>query len=85
MYSAKAEVDYFKQEQVHTLADGRGPRLVFIDGVERADVTYADTELGIAVIATHPLRVLPDTHRIDEVAVMGDIRIEPKPTAAAAD
>lgn len=85
MYSAKAEVDYFKQEQVHTLADGRGPRLVFIDGLERANVTYADTQLGIAVLAAEPLRVLPGTDRIDEFAVMGDIRIEPKPTAVAVD
>ncbi|WP_296257780.1 MULTISPECIES: hypothetical protein [unclassified Pseudomonas] len=78
MNSVKPEADYFRQEHVHTPGDGRGPRHVFIDGAECSDVTYADTKLGIAVIATHPLRVLPGTDYIDETVVMGDVRVEPK-------
>lgn len=78
MNSAKAELDYFKQEHVHTMADGRGPRRVFIDGTECDDVTYADAMLGIAVMAVQPVRVLPGTEYIDQIAVMGDVRVEPK-------
>ncbi|VVO23100.1 hypothetical protein [Pseudomonas fluorescens] len=77
MGSAISEADYFSQEHVHTMADGRGPRRVFIDGAECDVVTYADTKLGIAVMANQPLRVLPGTEYIDESVVMGDIRVEP--------
>lgn len=77
MSSAKPEADYFSQEHVHTADDGRGLRQVYVDGVASADVTYADTELGIAIMATQPLRVLPGTEYIDQVAVIGDVRVEP--------
>ena len=78
MTSAKAEADYFKQSHAHNGDDGRGLRDVFVDGALCDDVTYADTELGIAVMATQPLRVLPGTDYIDQIAVMGDVRVEPK-------
>lgn len=76
MSSAILEADYFRQEHVHTVDDGRGLRRVFIDGTSCDDVTYADTELGIAIMANQPLRVLPGTDYIDQIAVMGDIRVE---------
>ncbi len=78
MSSVKTESEYFQQEHVHTMADGRGPRRVYIDGTECDDVTYADTMLGIAVMAVQPVRVLPGTEYIDQIAVMGDVRVEPK-------
>jgi hypothetical protein len=81
MSSVKAEADYFGQEHVHTMADGRGPRRAFIDDIEYTDVTYADTKLGIAVMANQPLRAWPGTEYIDESVVMGDVRVEPKEPA----
>ena len=78
MTSAKTESEYFKQAHVHTGDDGRGLRDVFVGGVLFDDVTFADTELGIAVMAVQPLRVLPGTEYIDQIAVLGDVRVEPK-------
>ena len=78
MISAKAEAEYFNQPHVHSGDDGRGLRDVFVDGVLCDDVTFADTELGIAVIAAQPLRVLPGSECIDQIAVLGEVRVEPK-------
>ena len=78
MISAKAEAEYFSQPHVHSGDDSRGLRDVFVDGVLCDDVTFADTELGIAVIAAKPLRVLPGTEYIDQIAVLGEVRVEPK-------
>ncbi len=36
-------------EHVHWAGDGRGPRLVFIDGVRTRWVAYSDIKAGIAV------------------------------------
>lgn len=76
MSSAKTESEYFQQAHVHTADDGRGLRRVLIDGVEQQHVCYADTELGIAIAAVMPLRVVPDTEDIDQYVVMGDVRVE---------
>lgn len=72
-----AEAAYFNQSHVHTVDDGRGLRRVFVDGTLVDGVTCADTELGIAIMANQPLRVLPGTEYIDQIAVMGGIRVEP--------
>lgn len=72
------ETEYFQQPHVHTWDDGRGMRRVFVDGVEQTDASYADTVLGIVVVAAQPLRVLPGTEYMDQIVVMGDVRVEPK-------
>lgn len=77
MTDTEAEAAYFNQPHVHTAEDGRGWRHVFIDGALVDHVAYADTRLGIAVMATQPVRVLPGTEYIDQIVVMGDVRVEP--------
>lgn len=72
-----AEVEYFSRSHVHTWDDGRGPRRVFVDNVELVDVTYADSVLGIAVMAAQPVQLLPGTEYIDQVVMTGDVLIEP--------
>ncbi|MBA1200467.1 hypothetical protein G7009_01445 [Pseudomonas capeferrum] len=76
MSSSKAEAEYFSREHVHIAGDGRGPRLAFIDGIECNYVCYADTVLGIAVVAVQPFQVMPGTDYIDQIVLMGDVRIE---------
>lgn len=71
------EAEYFAQAHVHTGTDGRGLRRVLVDGVEVDEVSFADTKLGIVVVARQPVRVLQGTDRIDEYVVMGDVRVEP--------
>jgi hypothetical protein len=74
--STAHQVEYFSQEHVHTPDDGRGLRRVCVDGVEHDLVTYADTALGIAIVAIQPLRVVPGTDRVDEYVAMGDVSVE---------
>ena len=71
------EIEYFSQAHVHTVGDGRGPRRILVDDAEVQDVSFADTELGIVVVADQPFRVQPGTNRIAECVVMGDVRVEP--------
>nr|GFA33334.1 hypothetical protein [Tanacetum cinerariifolium] len=73
---SKAEADYFCQDHVHTWDDGRGRRVVFVDDVECSHVTYADIRLGIVVAATQPIKVLPGTDYIDQLVLVGDVRVE---------
>lgn len=76
MSSVPDQADYFRQAHVHTGDDGRGLRRVLVDGVEQQHVSYADTELGIAVASVMPLQVIPGTDDIDQYVVMGDVRVE---------
>lgn len=76
MSSVPREAEYFSQPHVHTWDDGRGQRLVLIDGVNIQYATFADTELGIVVAEHQPLRVMPGTDLIDQYVVMGAVCVE---------
>ncbi|WP_242201962.1 MULTISPECIES: hypothetical protein [unclassified Pseudomonas] len=63
-------------EHVHWVADGRGRRLVFIDGVRTNWVAYADTRAGIAVVFDDPA-ASSDGEHIDFHPVWGEITVVP--------
>ena len=78
MSSTKAEADYFAQEHVHTVDDGRGAREVYLDGVKVQDAFFADTQLGLVVAYCEPVEIIPGTDCIDSYHACGEVRVEPK-------
>ena len=78
MSITKAEADYFAQVHVHTVDDGRGERLVFLDGTQVQDAFFADTQLRLVVAYCDPVEVIPGTDRIDSYHAWGNVRVEPK-------
>lgn len=42
---------------IHTNGDHRGPRTIFLDGVEVKQVFYADTKAGKVIYCKTPLQV----------------------------
>ena len=78
MSITKAEADYFAQEHVHTVDDGRGAREVYLDGVKVQDAFFADTQLGLVVAYCEPVEIIPGTDRIDSYHAWGEVRVEPK-------
>ncbi|ETF08350.1 hypothetical protein [Pseudomonas moraviensis] len=76
----QSETDYFSQERVHTVEDGRGERLVFLDGTQVQDAFFADTQLGLVVAYCDPVEVIPGTDRIDSYHAWGDVRVSQVPT-----
>jgi hypothetical protein len=59
---------------VHWSDDGRGRRLVFVDGVRTNWVAYADTSAGIAVVFNDPVKSSDGEH-IDFHPVWGHIEV----------
>ena len=78
MSITKAEADYFAQEHVHTVDDGRGAREVYLDRVKVDYAIFADTKLGLVVSHFQPLRVVPGSGQLDEYHAWGEVRVEPK-------
>lgn len=78
MSITKAETDYFAQDHVHTVDDGRGARDVYLDGFKVNHVTFADTQLGLVVAYCEPVEIIPGTDCIDSHYAWGDVRVEPK-------
>lgn len=77
MSSTKAEADYFAQEHVHTVDDGRGAREVYLDGVKVNHVTFADTQLGLIAAHYDPLEIITGTEYLDGYHAWGEVRVEP--------
>ncbi|SED29903.1 hypothetical protein SAMN04490185_3207 [Pseudomonas frederiksbergensis] len=63
-------------EHAHWVNDGRGRRLIFIDGERISWVLYADTKAGIAVVCDDPPTCLDGEH-IDFHPVWGEITVVP--------
>jgi len=59
---------------VHWFNDGRGRRLVFIDGERTRFVIYADTSAGIAVVYDDPIKSSDGEHA-DIHPVWGHIEV----------
>ena len=76
----KAETDYFAQDHVHTVDDGRGARDVYLDGFKVNHVTFADIQLGLIIAHYDPLEIIPGTEYLDGYHAWGDVRVEPVPS-----
>jgi hypothetical protein len=61
---------------VHHAGDGRGRRLVILDGSELNHVIWCDTLAGVAVVADQPLHS-SDGETVDIHPVWGKIIVRP--------
>ncbi len=61
---------------IHTRDDGRGPRLVTVDGKVVEKVTYADTRKGIVRHYDTPVRIHKHGKRAIERTKRGTVQVE---------
>lgn len=67
---------------IHTVNDGRGIRLVYLDGVEMKNVLYANTQTGDVTFIPQPMRM-----EFDEVfccTLRGRVEVVTMPIKAVA-
>lgn len=63
-------------EHVHFYDDGRGRRLVRLDGIERTGVVYADVNAGVIVLYDDPFKST-DGDTIDFHSECGTVEVFP--------
>lgn len=65
------------QAHVHTLADGRGERVVWLNGRRVKGAIYADTKRGIIRAYRLPLKIDKHNKRCLTYTLRGAVRVEP--------
>jgi len=67
-----------KDSTIHEPMDGRGPRLVFLNGQEIQKCFYADTKKGVAKVYRTPFQLDKHKKRLLSDTLHGDVRLEIK-------
>ena len=62
-------------QHVHTSVDGRGIRIVTLNGKIVSNVTYADTKRGIVRVARWPLRIDKHKKRVLTRTLRGEVAV----------
>lgn len=69
----------FEPSHIHTPNDGRGLRMVTVNGVVLNNVTYADVKKGIVRFHDNPPKVHKHRKRLIERTLRGRVEVFPKP------
>ncbi len=65
-------------DHIHTWGDGRGPRDVYLDGVQIKRVMSADPTHGIVRVYHHPIRVCPRRETARTYKRRGRVEVIPR-------
>lgn len=66
-----------RRDHIHTPSDGRGRRVVYVNGKEVERVVLADTRRGVVFRVAYPYQLTARGHRMKCERICGQVTVEP--------